>query len=61
MDPHDSIELRMSILPDAVIQMDIVEMLENMIRLNNLYIDSLVMTMERIRDLSEASIVIYPN
>lgn len=51
----------MSILQDAGIQRDIVEMLENMIRLNNPYIDSLVMTMERIRDLSEASMVIYPN
>lgn len=61
MDPHDSIELRMSILQDAGFQRDIVEKLENMIRLNNPYIDSLVMTMERIRDLSEASIVIYPN
>ncbi|XP_032903222.1 uncharacterized protein LOC116989735 isoform X2 [Amblyraja radiata] len=61
MDPHDSIDLRMSILQDAGIQRDTVEMLENMIRLNNPYIDSLVMTTERIRDLPEASIVIDPN
>ncbi|XP_055521948.1 uncharacterized protein LOC129716088 [Leucoraja erinacea] len=51
----------MSILQDAGIQRDTVEMLENMIRLNNPYIHSLVMAMERIRDLPEASIVIDPN
>ncbi|XP_055514228.1 uncharacterized protein LOC129710949 [Leucoraja erinacea] len=61
MDPQDSIGLRMSILQDAGIQRDTVEMLENMIRLNNPYIHSLVMAMERIRDLPEASIVIDPN
>ncbi|XP_078251661.1 uncharacterized protein LOC144591268 isoform X1 [Rhinoraja longicauda] len=61
MDPQDSVELRMGILQDAGIQREIVEMLENLMRLNNPYINSIKVAKDRIRDLPEASIVIDPD
>ncbi|XP_078280432.1 uncharacterized protein LOC144607444 [Rhinoraja longicauda] len=51
----------MGILQDAGIQREIVEMLENLMRLNNPYINSIKVAKDRIRDLPEASIVIDPD